>query len=79
MKALFDIVVTQLILEFVRNGLPGGIAQFMRTPVGSIHARYLPPGEVVFIMPAIYRTIASLAIENIILTGILVVWPDKHA
>ena len=63
---LFDIVFTQLSLEFLRNGFPTGSAQFMRTPVGSVYARYIPLGKVVFIMPAVYRTMAALAIENII-------------
>src|SRR5437764_15355535 len=63
---LFDIVFTQLGLELLRNGLPTGHAQFMRIPVGSIDTCYMPPGQVRFIMPAIYRTMATLAIENII-------------
>jgi hypothetical protein len=63
---LFDIVFTQLCLEFLRNGLPTGSAQFMRTPVGRGHARYMPLGKVFFIMPAIYWTLAALAIKNII-------------
>jgi hypothetical protein len=51
----------------------------MRAPIGSIYTRYLPPGQVLFVVPAIYRTVASLAVENVILSRILVVRPDEHA
>ena len=40
-----------------------GSAQFMRSPVGSVDARYVPLGNVFFIMPAMYRAMATL--ENI--------------
>src|SRR5688500_19758909 len=50
----------------------------MRTPVGSVYARDMPPREVFFIMPAIHRTMATLAIENFIFNQTLV-GPDKYA
>lgn len=68
----------QLNLELLRNGLPRGSAQFMGA-VGTMHARSLPFGKVFLITPAIYWTMASLAIENIIFNRILVVRPDEHA
>ena len=61
----FDIVFTELCLELLRNGLPGGSGQFVRTPVGSVDACYVPLGQVSFIMPAIYRTMVALTIENV--------------
>ena len=38
----------------------------MQIPVGSVDACYVPLGKVFFIMPAIYRTMAPLAIEHVI-------------
>jgi hypothetical protein len=46
--------------------------------MGRIDARYVPPGKVFFVMPAVYRTMATLAIENIVFNPIFV-WPDKYA
>ena len=71
-KKLFDVVFTQLSFECLRHGLPTSKAQFIRTPVGSVDAGSVPLGEVVFIMPAIYRTMTTLAIENIMFNRILV-------
>jgi hypothetical protein len=47
--------------------------------VGFMHARCLPSGKVFLITPAIYWTMASLAIENFVVNRILVVRPDEHA
>ena len=68
----------QLSLELLRNGLPSGNAQFMGA-VRTMHARCLPLGTVFLITPAIYWTMVSLAIENIIFNRIRVVRPDEHA
>jgi hypothetical protein len=75
---LFDIVFIQLSLELLRNGLPTGSAQFMRIPVGSVDPRYIPPGKVFLIMPAIDGTMATLAIEDILFDRAFV-GPDEYA
>ena len=46
--------------------MPSRSGQFSRRPVERVQPRYVPPAKVFFIMPAIYWTMATLAIENTI-------------
>lgn len=46
--------------------MPAGSAQFFRRRGYRVYAHHVPPVKVFFIMPAIYWTMATLAIENTI-------------
>src|ERR1051326_4995604 len=47
-------------------GLRAGCAQFFRRRGQRVHPHHVPPVKEFFIMPAIYWTMATLAIENTI-------------
>ena len=65
---LLNIVFIQLRFESRGNGMPTGSAQFSRRRGERVHPHHVPPVKVFFIMPAIYRAMTTLAIENTIFT-----------